>query len=428
MKRLLLLTILLVFVWAGIFLWPEKKDEQKANWPDFKKLDIVKIQFDQFELTKDKGKWRVKEKGQDIQPYADQEKIDALIDFLQVNSPKRILDAVNKDELGEFGLDKPKKLVVYGQKQWSVQIGDKNPAQDGVYALCSSYPEKLVLMNVAYADKVGTGSDTYYELKLLPFDEEQITRVRFRENNSTRWDIAKKDGLFKFIAPEEITKYKVSSSETTSLFFDLGTMRAQGLAFKADQARHQFTLEVFYKGGETSLKIKVFKTRGKYLAQVEPNKWYFVLDQSDINNLNKNVFLLRDRSILHLDTGQAQKMELVISGRNVQLYKVDGVWKLKDNDREVPGMGLYLWRLADLKYEQDPKSQLPPTAVRLVTWAVKDKQDKDLIKVYFYEDSGLPAGRCWVQLAGQSSYYVVDSSLVNDVKKELDKIDDRIVE
>ena len=428
MKRLLFLTVLLVFVWAGIFLWPEKKDEQKANWPDFKKLDIVKIQFDQFELTKDKGKWRVKEKGQDIQPYADQEKIDALIDFLQVNSPKRILDAVNKDELGEFGLDKPKKLVVYGQKQWSVQIGDKNPAQDGVYALCSSYPEKLVLMNVAYADKVGTGSDTYYELKLLPFDEEQITRVRFRENNSTRWDITKKDGLFKFIAPEEITKYKVSSSETTSLFFDLGTMRAQGLAFKADQARHQFTLEVFYKGGETPLKIKVFKTRGKYLAQVEPNKWYFVLDQSDINNLNKNVFLLRDRSILHLDTGQAQKMNLVISGRNVKLYKVDGVWKLKDNDREVPGMGLYLWRLADLKYEQDPKSQLPPTAVRLVTWAVKDKQDKDLIKVCFYEDSGLPAGRCWVQLAGQSSYYVVDSSLVNDVKKELDKIDDRIVE
>ncbi|WP_457571058.1 DUF4340 domain-containing protein [Desulfovulcanus sp.] len=428
MKRLLFLTILLVFVWAGVFLWPEKKDEQKANWPDFKKLDIVKIQFDQFELTKDKDKWRVKEKGHDIQPYADQEKIDALIDFLQVNSPKRILDSVNKDKLGEFGLDKPKKLVVYGQKQWSVQIGDKNPAQDGVYALCSSYPEKLVLMNVAYADKVGAGSDTYYELKLLPFDDEQITRVRLRENNSTRWDLLKKDGQFTFNGPEEITKYKVSSSEATSLFFDLGSMRAQGLAFKADQARPQLTLEVFYQGGKTPLRIKVFKAKEKYLAQVEPNKWYFVLDQSDINNLNKNVFLLRDRTILHLDTGQAQKMDLVISGRNIHLYKVDGVWKLKDNDREVPGMGLYLWRLGDLKYEQDPKSQLPPTASRSVTWAVKNKQDKDLVKVFFYEDSSLPAGKCWVQVAGQSSYYVVDSSVVNDVKKELSKTDDRIVE
>ena len=420
MKRLLFLTVLLVFVWAGIFLWPEKKDDQKTNWPDFKKLNIVQIQFDQFELTKDRGKWRVKEKGQDIQPYADQEKIDALIDFLQLNSPRRVLGVVSKEKLGEYGLDKPKKLVISAsKKQWSVQIGDKNPAQDGVYALCSSYPGKLLLMNVDYTDKVGAESKAYYKLKLLPFDDEQITRVRLLEKNSTRWDITKKDGLFKFIAPEEITKYKVSSSETTPLFFDLGTMRAQGLAFKADQARHQFTLEVFYKGGETPLKIKLFKARGKYLAQVEPNKWYFVLDQSDINNLNKNVFLLRDRSILHLDTGQAQKMDLVISGRNVQLYKVDGVWKLKDNDREVPGMGLYLWRLADLKYEQDPKSQFPPTAVRLVTWAVKDKQDKDLIKVCFYEDSGLPAGRCWVQLAGQSSYYVVDSSLLEDLKKKI---------
>ncbi|MBT8763829.1 DUF4340 domain-containing protein [Desulfohalobiaceae bacterium Ax17] len=420
MKRLVFLIILLAFIWAGVFLWPEKKDEQKANWPDFKKFDIVKIQFDQFELVKDKDKWRVKEKGQNIRPYADQTKVDALIDFLQVNSPKRFLGSLDKDKVGEFGLDKPKQLVIYAQEKWSVQVGDKNPSEDGVYALSSSYPGELLLMNAAYADKVGAGSDTYYELKLLPFDDEQITRVRLLENNSTRWDVLKKDGEFTFNAPEEITRYKVSSSEATSLFFELGSMRAQSLDFKKDQAKLQFTLEVFHRGGETPLKIKIFKAKEKYLAQVDQNKWYFVLDQAQHDNLNKTSFLLKDRSIIHLDTGQAHKMDLVISGKNVQLYKVNGVWKHKDSDQEVPGMGLYLWRLSDLKYEQDPKSQLPSTASRIVIWAVKDKQDKDLVKVYFYEDSALPADRCWVQVAGQSSYYVVDSSLLEDLKTKVE--------
>ncbi len=423
MKRLLFLTVLLVFVWAGIFLWPEKKDDQKTNWPDFKKLNIVQIQFDQFELTKDRGKWRVKEKGQHIQPYADQEKIDALIDFLQLNSPRRVLGVVSKEKLGEYGLDKPKKLVISAsKKQWSVQIGDKNPAQDGVYALCSSYPGKLLLMNVDYTDKVGAESKAYYKLKLLPFDDEQITRVRLLEKNSTRWDITKKDGLFKFVAPEKITEYKVSSSEATSLFFDLGSLRGKEIVFQADNAKPEFLLNIFYQGSKTPLIMRIFKRGEKYLARVEPEKWYFVLDHSDVDNLDKSAFLLRDRTIAHFDTDRARKMEIAgadVSGKNIQLYQKDGVWKINDSNREVTGMGLYLWRLADLRYEEEPGHILPSTAVKKLTWTVKDKQDNELIKISFYEDTGLPANRCWACLAGEKKYYVVDSSLVNDVKKEL---------
>jgi|GEM_PF-4436712 len=421
MKRILWLSGIALGLWLGIYLWPhvDSSKEEQIQWPNLVSLNINRIIFKDFSLLNQTGKWKVRVKEQDFP--ANKEEVESLLRFISQNKHKRVLDKINSDKWSQFVLNKDNSLVIEAEeKQIQLILGGENPSQDGVYALSNILPNTLLLLPFDYGQKLKKNPKDFYQLAIFSFADEDLKKVQIEKKGQPYLVLKKGEKEdFQFLYPEEYKKEKVNSSEATSLFFNLATLKAQDLLYvdpkKLSPPLYTYTLEL---KNLTSFSLQIYSYEdSNYLLKLDKNPWYYLLDQAGLNGINKKPFLLKDRHFLNFAQEDVKRIELASPEKSLDIVYKDRekVWKVVGSGEEFSGASLYLWELQDLEY-LDITSKLPSDLSVVLSLTLKNKMNKDLVDVEFF--STKDKDKFWVKIA-EDRYYLVQTDLVKNLTSKL---------
>ncbi|SDN40792.1 protein of unknown function [Desulfonauticus submarinus] len=417
MKRIWILCIVAVLVWIGVYWGDKATKKEQLQWPNFSKQRIDQIVFPNFSLLKKENKWWVK-KADKLFP-ANSSEIEALFRFLTQNRLKRIVGTISTKEWTNFGLKETQKIVIKGDKfNFSLIYGDENPTKDGIYALTSLFPNKLILLPWEYKTKFKGQPKEFYQLHLFSFQDEDILRLKKFENKSLKWEIKRiGSSSFVFANPPSLKRYKVSVSEATSLFFNLASLQGTDFVVDPDKPKLLFTLEYTLKDYSKG-KLYILKSGQTFLAKCPQKTWYYILDQSRVDSLNKDAFLLRDRHFLSLDEDNVNRVEIYTPTKDISIYRKEKSWYELSSNKEFYGLNLILWELKDLEYTKISHKREVVKGTKKLVLILKDAKNKELLQVSFWP-SKEAKDRFWVKVRGRDDIYLVETDLVQEVQNRL---------
>lgn len=455
-KRLLILAALALGVWIAATLLPdaqEKKAEKDANWPPFSLSGVTGIAQNSadhsFKLTKEQGStgnWLITWK--DAKPLrAETTKVDSLLDFIENHAPTRRLDqsaiAGNNELLAPYGLDKPQSvLTLEKDDSWTIALGETNPSGDGIYALSSLEPGVL-LLDAGYAQQGSRTPEHYYDLRLLDMTADTVAKIRAQ--GAVQWEISRdgeEDWIFTW--PEELKEAEVATHEASMYAYDLASLK--GLAYAPEWSEPSpdntvaIDFTVWRKGSEDpetlrlvtvlpvvdneSLEQEGEPSTAQYMATSSWQKAPIKLDGTAWENLHKTAFSLRERSVISINQGELERMELVSANKDsykpLTADKGESLWHDAQGEK-LMGMDVLLWRLNDLKYEGVQQDSLPDTARLDLTWNLWNADGALVASVRFYSDPELGANQCWVGIGDPEKFFPVDSELLEDLRSRLPK-------
>ncbi|MDQ7031506.1 MAG: DUF4340 domain-containing protein [Desulfonauticus sp.] len=420
MKRVWWLGLLALIVWAGVYFGVGQKKEQTSLWPNFEKKDIFQINFPDFSLKKEQGQWQVRQKNT-IFP-ANKSEVESFLRFLGQNRPKRIIGPIKKAQWATYGLKEKNKISFQGKNfAFYLIYGSENPSFDGIYALTSLWPDKLILLPFSYKNQVQAKVKKFYDLKLFSFSDEELLRLKKIKNGKIEWEL-KKQGESQFVFVKPLASKKVNVSEATSLFFNLSTLEGTDFVAKPGPKKLLFTLEYTLKDLRQG-KVLIFKTKehSQYLAKVPEKSWYYVLDQIRVNGLDKNVFLLTDRHFLSFNEQDVTRVEFSDFKSDVVLCRHKQTWHFVGTQKEFSGMDFILWELKDLEYVSPP-SDNPSKDKKVLNVILQDNQNKVIADLGFWTDKK-EKGKFWVRVKGAKKWYLVDTDVVQEIKNKLQGMD-----
>ena len=416
MKRLFWLALALGIIWLGVYLVPSAKPKKSAlKWPKFAHQQIEKIAFGNFTLQKTNDWWVIVKRNKFP---ASRDKVEDFLSFLEQNPPQRVLDKPKPEKLPDFGLDKKQSLQIKtGTKVIVFNFGGTNPSMDGIYALCSLWPNKLLLLPYTYKDKLETKAKDFYELNLFAFKDDQLLRLQKLIKQDVKWELKRKEeSEFVFVKPKNYQKYKVDTAEATSLFFNLATLKAKDLqAGLPANATYLFgfhyTLQDFSQG-----KVKFYAQNGTYLAQLPPKKWIYVLDQSKVKVLDKTAFQLRDRHFLNFSQDQVKRVEISTPQKSITVLKDKDKWLTLEERKEFPAISFILWELKDVQYKAEPLTYKPKECkTQVLDIILKDYQNKVIYDLSFWQSGQKDS--YW--LSDGKKWYLVNGEVVSEVQQRL---------
>ncbi|MDK2957444.1 MAG: hypothetical protein PWQ57_2942 [Desulfovibrionales bacterium] len=434
-RRIFILLLAAILVWAGVYALSQRKDKQDVVvdlWPEISKdtLRSLKISYKDrnFTLFKDDaGGWRAKVGDAPGQPRVLSDKVDALVDVLSRRKPRRDLGDISSAKARGYGLNPPAaQLHLENGRSESVMLGNLNPSNDGVYAVCTLAPERLLLLDVDYLDQVKRPAEHYFDMRLIRAGEQEVRSFSLSRGNETSWSIEKDDSAFSFRSPQRLRNKAVSTSEARFYLHNLLSTDVDALLLTPVNATLTplFSVSAELDGGRKA-QINVFRERqgkGEKIRRFANSTWQpglFLLGADRVAQLNKTSFDMRQRKIVSMDTAKATNFTIVQSDKALGAFKNATGWHSRDDKKDLLGIDMSLWRLTDLQFEAEPTEQLPATAQPAMTWTLKDDKGEQLARIVFYSDPELPEGRCWLYIDGKSNYYPVSNQLLKDLQGQL---------
>jgi len=415
-KRLFWLALAVGIIWLGVYLVPSSKSKKNVvKWPHFAHQQIEKIAFGNFTLQKTNDWWVIVK--QNKFP-ASRDKVEDFLSFLEQNPPKRVLDTIKPEKWTEFGLDKKRLLKIKtGSKVMVFTFGSSNPSMDGIYALCSLWPNKLLLLPYTYKDKLETKAKDFYELNLFAFKDDQILKLQKLVRKKIKWELKRKgESGFVFVQPKEYQKFKVDPAEATSLFFNLATLKAKDLQTDLEPGANylfgfNYTLQDFSQG-----RVDFYAQNGTYLAQLPQKKWIYLLDQSKLKVLNKTAFQLRDRHFLSFSQDQVKRVEISTPQKSITVVKDKDKWLTLEERKEFPTISFILWELKDIQYKAEPLTYKPKEfKTQVLDIILKDYQNHVIYDLSFWPSE--QKDRYW--LSDGKKWYLVNGEVVSEVQQRL---------
>jgi hypothetical protein len=335
-----LLTTLVVLVVAGAIggaaLWVTRDTEKKAQ----QKEKSAKL-FDGFDKSKARkikllreGKlvatvgradagapWKLAEP---IAAEADTTAIDAMLNAFA--------DFKQKSDLGEadpaqYGLDHPNTVVTVTMddgKEQSLEIGETNPFDSSVYARKGG--EKTV--------RIADGWEkAAFEKQLLDLRDKRVlhlddsAEVRRIEVAGTQpsYKLEKDGASWKLVAPQQGAADATTADRVASV---LKSLRATGIAAESAQgaalkqyglspAKVSVQLTVAAPGGKDTFRRTLLlgqpppqkgSVAVKTYAKRDDSSIVFEIDQQILKDLQKNVFDLQDKSLVHVNREDVKKI------------------------------------------------------------------------------------------------------------------------
>lgn len=452
MRRVLYLTIVAVAVWV-LAVWlpgetPEKTEpgvpapvggENAADtgpWIDFSDgaVDRVVIHKPAGDVTlfKKDGEWFVTPPGgQTVR--AERDKAEALTAFLRGHPPLRRL-AVDGEDLAGYGVDNATRgISVFADgMEFSLTVGGMNPTGDGVYALAdgpapvaelqsSAGPmaNEVLLLDTSYASRLAGGADTYFDLRALDMSRQALASIRLEGpdegKRTNRWEIsfdADNATQASFTWPEPLKGKAVSNMEADSYATRLLDLKGTRFFEPAAQAgiveESVFDIYVRRRGNDTPERLAFSLYRPEDADPLDATNATFVLQSDwqtrpmvvaakDVDAMLRTAFSLRDLSITHFAAHDVTRIEAsyVEPGRGVRnatAERQDKVWMLDgpDGGHKLGELGMAVWKLADLRYTDEPRDVLPADARRfLVLRMFGAELDASGLQISWYE---LPYG------------------------------------
>jgi|GEM_PF-3327725 len=447
-KRLVLLAALVVAVWAGINYWPEKKKEEKTDpaWHKLNPAKITKIEqkaADSFVLDMRNGEWFITLSGdrKTAEPLrASLPTVEAVANFVNGSMPLRRLGPLAGEKAKDFGLDKPKASITFtSETAWTIEVGDKNPTNDGIYAKSSLEPDECLLLAASYLEQLNRKPDHYFDLRLADFPAETVAKVRVRSAipgaAPEEWEIERRETGFAFTAPASSVGKSVASQEADSYLRSLAMAKGKQLLLPAppipDAAAT--TISVWRKGVDSPVVFELYQfpadfaapgLAGQFFCRSNWQKGILTLDKNEVPRLVRSAFSLRDRTALKLDASGLKRMKIIRTERQGQplaevlATRSEKGWTDQGTKKAMSGMDMLMWQLADLKFESEPASTLPAEAKCVLEWYLYKDGDQPATTLKFFRDPALSKGRCWLTVDNGENKYPVDDQLLDELLRD----------
>ncbi|WP_461210628.1 hypothetical protein [Desulfocurvus sp. DL9XJH121] len=391
------------------------------DWPAFTAAAADRIVLEgpdgAFTLEHAAGGWRVRSPMQVGAPLADAAKVVDVLEFLALNRPIRRLGG------GVAPVDFTPRAAVTLEGWGRIEIGGDDGTGLGVYARVTGRGDGAgyVVLSRDYVDVLSRGPWEYLDLRLLTADPGKVELARL-ESMDEAWEVKRQGDGFALVRPERMAASRVRG-ETMSLWLhEACSLRAQGLASAPPEEGRVPDLALAMRlrgGGEQWLKFwRPPNGEGRWLARSSRQEAFFFLDRGPVEKLDKNAFSLVDRRLVTLDLGRVRRLVLSGGGRQLLAERRDGTWRGPEGI-PLTGIDMRLWRLTDLQYEYGPVGELPASAQEAMRLGLLDAAGRDVLRLLFFVDPGLPPGRCWAARDGETLYYPVDNRLFKDLQGQL---------
>ncbi len=354
---------------------------------------------------------------------ADEQKVGGLVRFVGLSRPVQRLGAPGADLLREAGLDEP--VAELNLDGLDLRLGGPAPDKSGVYAL-SGRGRELLVVHPEYAEWLRRGPEYYLDARILPGAEVEATAVRLTRDGVPVWEVRRRGDGYEFDLPAERQGTRVSSHELALYLHGVAATRALSLPAEAPA-----------KGAATLLEITVWSASSRepqhlalYARPAGPaeaprylgvSSWQpvaFTLDQERVATLAASPFALSDRRLLHLDLNRVGQAILRQDGREIVARHTPEGWTAGGGGL-VTGLDMYLWRLTDLTYLDEPRADRPANAAPKLALALADDKGAPLAELMFFVSPDLPKGRCLVQVGGDGPYYPADDQVLKDLAGQL---------
>lgn len=447
-KRLFVLAALVAAVWAGIHFWPEDKTPEKSDpiWLKLQPAKVKKIEqtaAESFSLDMNNGEWRLTLSGDKKTPEplrASLLTVEALINFVSGNAPIRRLGPIPPDKAKDFGLDKPKySVTITSETPWTIELGDKNPTNDGIYARSTLEPGECLLLDPKYAEQLGRKPDHYYDLRLADFPAETVSKIRVSRNVADKkdaevWEIERGDKAFAFVLPADYVGKPLAEQDADSYARALSLAKGKQLLLPAPPTPDApyATVSIWRKGVEAPVTYEFFKfpadfsvpgLAGQSFCRSSWQKGLLSLEKGDELRLIRDAFALRDRAAYKADVDALRKMKILRHERQPTAEflasKADkGGW-IDAAGKPLSGMDLLVWRLAQVNYEAEPVKALPEGAKLVVEWSLYKDKEQPEATLSFYRDPAGPKGRCWLVVNNGENKFPVEDKLLNELTRDV---------
>lgn len=404
---------------AGVYLTRSGGEEAASgDWPAFTPSAADRIILEGpsgvFSLVHTPGTWRVQMPDRSDFPLADTSRVAAFLEFLAMNRPIRTLDEAAGP--AEFAPRAAVTLDGWGR----IEIGPEDGTGVGVFARVGGR-DGYVVLTTDYAQVLSRGVEYYLDMQLLAMDPDRVQSARLTSMNGG-WEIKRDKDAFAFVRPEVMAAARVRAEALGLWLHELSSAKAQSLAPAPPEKGRKPDLvltAVMRSGGQRRLKLwRPLDDSHHYTVLSSRQDVHFLLDQERVEKLDRNAFSLVDRRLVALDLGRVRGLALSGGGRKLIASRRDGIWRAADGS-PLTGIDMRLWRLTDLQYEYGPVGALPSTAREALRLGLMDESGEPILKLVFYEDSGLPPGRCWAARDGEKAYHPVDNRLYEDLSGQL---------
>ena len=401
-KRLLVLAVLAVGVWAVIHFWPaELTLEVDPNWPHFNLADVNSVEFN----TRH-GMHSAERRGTEfvihhngVEYPALSGKIVEIINYINNYKPTKKLEGISDEKHIGFGLDNPSpRFTVFAKdRTWTISMGDQNPPKTGYFATYSDSND-IVIVPTGFHEKFGRRYDLFVEKMVFRVDEQRVSKLRVTGPGTENFTIGVRKGVYTILEPESLSKMALDQKEAKDYVHTVITMIGDKFLEEGlpEMPPMDSRFEVSLLGQEEPLILSVHKVPdgapsikpdgeadsaeddkdkkkkkgddGRYVAESTQLPVPFTIKEVNLKRMYIDPKKLRSKSVVnfdasslgrmvfHKETGEG-KMPLTVlrSGRD---------WLEVKSNKPVAGLNVLLWRLSDLKYSADPVQEVGDTATR----------------------------------------------------------------
>jgi hypothetical protein len=414
----------------------ESAQEKGSKLFDLKGSDLASITLQRgeetIEISRKNGQWQI------LSPVtvpADQNALNDIVQNVTSASVTRYLVGVGN--LAQYGLAAPKirlQFRIDSGGSFSLDLGEKDFADNNVYAKASSHAEILLISSPLFSS-VDKSLFDLRDRKPMPLDPEKITKIEFdgkglhlvAEKFGTDWKILQpiatggdSIGISSFLGG-------VSGAEVAA-FVDHPDLDLKNYGL----APPQETLVISTGEGSAAAQKKILigtKKDDRFYARIDAAPSVFQLSSSAVEKLLPTLFKLRDKKIVTAKLEGLQRIHIQVEKMAYEFEKAnpkEAPWKIVE-PKESAGKDAREWKfwspLEELSAEEvldPPKSQsksgLFASPFMRVTWVDPSAHTTELLFSKPEKDA------VWVKSSAGSAVFRLPKKKVEDYSAALKEV------
>ena len=346
MKKLVIPALILLLLGIYFYIYEVKEGQKRKLAKEEKKKvflftpqNIEELRFktkgETIRITKEKGKWAIKEP---IVGDGDNESIEEILMILKNVEFERIIDE-DADTLNKYGLHSPSLEIIIKEKGSPqgkrVILGDKNLTGTYVYLKKEDSP-LIMLLDTRIKDILDNDLYHYRDKRILQFKREDIKRLCLKYNDGKAELALDEKRDWRIIDP---IGAKADGKRIEGLLEGLVNSKVEEFIEESADDLNKYGLahpikEITFFTDKRDAGLSLFlgnkkETSGDTYAKLGNAKNVFLISEGSYTGYPGSLFDLRDKTVLDFKKEDIETIELLFSNEETVLKKeVDGQWNI----------------------------------------------------------------------------------------------------
>ncbi|MFQ5881860.1 MAG: DUF4340 domain-containing protein [Candidatus Methylomirabilales bacterium] len=408
------------------------QEKAKAKLVSFEEQEVTGLRIRRREkaITLSKGGrgWRM---SQPVEDWGDEQEIAALLGNLTRAKIERTLNAKGGN-LADFGLQEPPIILTVHLKDKErplvLEVGNTNPAGFSVYARRKG-EEEILLAPATLKTSLEKEPFAFRSKVPLLFEQDAVKavslhtgplRLRLERQEKGGWRITEPIQV-KADSGKVADLLRSLTQDQVKAFLDKPPKNLKSLGLDPPRGAIRLTLED--RAEATLLLGQVQKREGGVYARRKGEERVLVLREEFDKELPKRVANLRDRTLLALDRGKVEQIEIESPKGRTLLSKVEGTWRMKEPEEALADQRLVedlLWDLSGARVKEfvtDQAKSLKPYGLQdpSVTIRLLGKEGRPVTSLALNRAEKREGA--YVRVADGQAVYLVEARLYEQLEK-----------